>query len=107
MTTNFANPSYMIAAGETLSGTAEHARKIEVACGRIWLTIEGQLDDHWLSAGESVVIPARRSVVIEAEQHASLIELSAVSSIIELKHQAPVHAGILKKLADKLNQALA
>lgn len=107
MTNNFANSSYMIAAGETLSGTAEQARKVAVACGRIWLTIEGQIDDHWLAAGESVVIPANRSVVIETENQASLIELSAVSSIINLKNQAPVHTGLLQKLANKLGQALA
>lgn len=107
MTNNFANPSYKIVAGETFSGTAEQPRKITVACGRVWLTIAGQTDDYWLNAGESMVIPAGHFVVIEADQQASLIELSAVSSIINLKNQAYAPKGLLQKLAHKLNQAFA
>lgn len=107
MTNNFANPSYRIIAGEILSGTAERARKIEVACGRIWLTIAGQTDDYWLNAGESMLIPAGHFVVIEADQQASLIELSAVSSVINLKDQAYAPTGMLQRLTRKLNQVFA
>ena len=105
MTNNFANPSYMIAAGATLSGTAEHTRKIEVACGRVWLTVAGQVDDYWLSTGESMVIPANQFVVIEAENQASVIELSAVSSVINVKTMAGT--SYLQKLTRKLSQAFA
>lgn len=68
MTINFANPSFLIAAGSTVSGQSEHAHKLTVATGRIWLTIAGEDEDFWLSAGESVTIPAQRLVVIEADQ---------------------------------------
>ncbi|MBC3920514.1 DUF2917 domain-containing protein [Undibacterium sp. CY18W] len=107
MTNNFANPSYTIAAGNTLSGHSETARKIEVACGRVWLTIAGNQDDFWLAAGESMVIPANQLVVIEAEQQASLIELSAVSSVISMKNQDFLAGGYLQKLTRKLSQVFA
>ena len=106
MINNFANSSYMIAAGVALSGTAEQARKIEVACGRVWLTVAGQIDDYWLSTGESMVIPANQFVVIEAENQASLIELSAVSNVINVK-SAVANTSYLQKLTRKLSQAFA
>ena len=107
MTNNFANPSYTIAAGATLSGNAEQARKIEVACGRVWLTIAGQKDDYWLSAGESMTIPANQLVVIEAEDKASLIELSAGSIIAKKPATEFSLASYVGKLSSKLSQTFA
>ncbi|MBI3285647.1 MAG: DUF2917 domain-containing protein [Burkholderiales bacterium] len=76
MSNKFANPSYTIAAGTAISGIADRARAIEVACGRVWLTIQGDLNDYWLQAGETFHLPAGRLVVIEADRQASLIEFA-------------------------------
>ncbi|MCU6435672.1 DUF2917 domain-containing protein [Undibacterium sp. Jales W-56] len=106
MINNFANPSYTIPSGETVSGTLAQARRIEIACGRVWLTIAGEEHDFWLSAGDSVNLPANRLIVIESDQQASLIELS---DVVELTTGAPAnqHASLnvaryLQKLSQKL-----
>ncbi len=46
-----------------------HARglRIEVEAGRIWLTEEGDADDHFLSAGGCHVVRGDGRVVIEAD----------------------------------------
>lgn len=77
MSNIFANPSYTIAGGTAVSGTLEQPHAIQIACGRVWLTIEGDDCDYWLSAGESLNLPAGRLVVIEADRQASLIETVA------------------------------
>jgi hypothetical protein len=48
---------------------------VRVLAGRVWLTVEGVPDDHWLAAGESVVVTPGRLVVLEADR-ASRIVLS-------------------------------
>jgi len=41
---------------------------IECDGGLVWVTQEGELDDHWLPAGESLVLKRSGRVVIEAAQ---------------------------------------
>jgi len=40
--------------------------RLEVLHGRVWLTREGDLDDHVVAAGESVRVAANGSAVVEA-----------------------------------------
>ena len=35
----------------------------KVISGEIWLTVEGDSEDHWLATGESVELPRRRGGV--------------------------------------------
>lgn len=74
MSNKFANPSYTIAAGRTVSGKLEQARTIQVSGGRVWLTVEGDRNDYFLEAGQTFTLPAGRLLVMEADRHASLIE---------------------------------
>ncbi|MFG6416059.1 DUF2917 domain-containing protein [Roseateles sp. DC23W] len=52
----------------TLAAGAE-ARRLAVACGRVWLTLSGTTDepaqDHWLEAGQAIALPAGRTAVLE------------------------------------------
>jgi hypothetical protein len=49
------------------------ARRVTSACelavetGRIWLTIEGDACDHWLSAGERFMLPRGKHIWLSAE----------------------------------------
>jgi hypothetical protein len=67
MTNLFANESSKIAAGRVVSGVADREQTLRVACGRVWITIEGSTRDYWLSAGASLQIAPGRLVVIEAD----------------------------------------
>lgn len=107
MTNNFANPSYTITAGKTLSGVSPVERQIKVVCGRVWLTIAGDDSDFWLTADESVVIPAHRMVVLEADQQASSIELKTVTSPATSNQPEFAATNYLQKLTQKLNHVFA
>jgi hypothetical protein len=71
----FANSCFHIDAGQAVSGVAGEARKLRVASGRVWLTVEGEAGDYWLGAGDSFTVPAGRLVVIEADKAASRIDV--------------------------------
>lgn len=75
MRISFTQKTHAIMAGHAVSGIAEQAQTIRVACGRVWITIEGMLHDHWLSAGESLVVAPGRLVVIEADNVDSRVDL--------------------------------
>ncbi len=76
MLVNFTMSRYLIGADATLSGKLKQARLLQVASGRVWLTIEGQSTDFWLSAGESIALPAHRLIVLQADQQDSDVRLS-------------------------------
>lgn len=40
----------------------------KVISGEIWLTVEGEGDDHWLASGESIELPRRAVAWISAGQ---------------------------------------
>jgi hypothetical protein len=71
----FAREALTVAAGQAVSGVPRSPRTVRVLAGRVWLTVEGAPDDHWLTAGESIAVAAGRLVVLEADR-ASRIALS-------------------------------
>jgi hypothetical protein len=52
--------------GEVVTLRAGPERVVEVLEGRVWLTVQHALEDAFPSAGESVAVPRRRLLVIEA-----------------------------------------
>lgn len=44
------------------------ASTFKVLSGQIWLTVEGQSEDHWLGAGESIELPRGSVAWISAGQ---------------------------------------
>ena len=53
--------------GQALTlGAARTPRRLVVTCGRLWLTVSGGADDHWLAAGEGFTLAAGRAAVVEA-----------------------------------------
>jgi hypothetical protein len=61
--------------------TAERAdRWVQVECGRLWLTQtlhKGRADDHWLQAGERLLLPAGSTWVAQGVDGARLALLQA------------------------------
>ena len=108
MTNYFTNSSYTIVAGAAVSGTLTHASRIQVACGRVWLTVAGEEHDFWLQAGDTMEIPADRLVVIEADKQASAIDLVAIANPVAIRQQPHnTLATTWQKVSHKLSQAFA
>lgn len=54
-------------AGQALTLRATSmTRRLVVTQGRLWLTVDGEGQDHWLCAGEGLTLPARCAAVLEA-----------------------------------------
>lgn len=52
--------------GQALTVAASgSARRLVVTGGRLWLTVSGATDDHWLQAGQGFTVAAGAEVVIE------------------------------------------
>lgn len=69
-----AEKSLSITPGKLVSLTLDQGRAIRIACGRVWVTIEGDVNDYWLCAGDTLALPAGRHIVIEADPAFSRIE---------------------------------
>lgn len=58
--------------GQALTLAASRgSRRLVVTSGRVWLTVTGGTDDHWLRAGEGMTLRAGQAVVVEAWPEAS------------------------------------
>ncbi len=92
----FARSKLLVAAGQAVSGIAPSARLLTVIEGRVWITVEGAPDDHWLGAGQSLEVGAGRLVVIESGSVASCIALAQPAGakpgcLGRMAHAIPLH----------------
>ena len=69
-----ANDSLVLQPGQLISVSADAALTMYIDCGRVWVTIEGDADDHWLFGGDSLLLASARHVVIEADKLFSRID---------------------------------
>lgn len=58
--------------GQLLRWTQAMAVTLRVIAGRVWVTRPGDLDDHFLDAGDQLQIDARSRTLISAEGEAKL-----------------------------------
>lgn len=70
----------MLLPGRLLSVRSEQELHLRMECGLAWITIEGDEQDYWLSAGAGLRLPAQRHVVIEAWQETVRVELAPPAS---------------------------
>jgi hypothetical protein len=57
-----------LGAGQALTLAATRsARRLVVTQGRLWVTLTGGTEDHWLSVGDGLTLPAGAQAVAEAE----------------------------------------
>lgn len=76
MQTLFKQQTHTMSGGSTLSGVTDSHLTLRVVSGRVWVTFEGQPEDHWLHAGRSLALLPGRMVVVEADPGNSRIALS-------------------------------
>jgi hypothetical protein len=41
-------------------------QRVRVACGSVWLTVDGEADDHVLSRGDEWLLPAGKRALVQA-----------------------------------------
>ncbi|AMP14333.1 DUF2917 domain-containing protein [Collimonas pratensis] len=78
MQTLFEQQSHTLSGGSVLSGVTEQQLILKVVSGRIWVTFEGQPEDHWLHAGRALTLLPGRMVVVESDPGNSRISLSGL-----------------------------
>ena len=64
-----------LAPRQLVSLMLEQSQTIRIACGRVWLTIEADVNDYWLSTGDTLVLVPGRHIVIEADKSFSRIDV--------------------------------
>ncbi|KAF3997125.1 DUF2917 domain-containing protein [Glaciimonas immobilis] len=78
--------SLALNAGQVLSMQAKRAETLQVTSGRVWVTISGERDDYWLSAGDHLNVAAGSRIVLEADQGQSVVKVQlqkpAVSRVV-------------------------
>jgi hypothetical protein len=79
MQTLFEKQSHNLSGGSALSGVTDDEMILRVVSGRVWVTFEGQPEDHWLHAGRSLTLLPGRMVVVESDPGNSRITLSGQS----------------------------
>jgi hypothetical protein len=63
----FTRETLSILPGQAVSGVASGARKLRIARGRAWITMEGVSHDYWLTSGDTITAIPGRLIVIEAD----------------------------------------
>lgn len=91
MLIEFTKDIHQLAAGALISFQLQYAQNLRIEGGRVWLTIEGDAGDHWLQAGASLVLPAARLIVIEADRASSILHLQKLQNIQLTAGQIPVY----------------
>jgi hypothetical protein len=91
-----ANESLAIGAGQALSVIAPVAQTLQITQGRVWVTVSGQGDDYWLSAGQFLHVAADSLIVIEAHKGNSVVQVQQLSGRLPA---VSARAGFSKTLA--------
>ena len=76
----FMKAAHTIAAGEVLSGIAHRPCTLRVLAGRVWVTSEGEIEDHWLSAGQRLPLRPDQLIVVEADAAICQVEIACVNN---------------------------
>ncbi|HJU71047.1 MAG TPA: DUF2917 domain-containing protein [Paucimonas sp.] len=63
----FTKSMLTIGAGQAMSGISRHKQTMQVISGSLWVTVESEPYDYWLSAGDIFTAPPDRLIVAEAD----------------------------------------
>ncbi len=86
-----------IAPYQLISVRLEQEQMIRVASGRVWITIESDANDYWLAAGQTMVLPRDRHIVIEAgAEHGCIDMLPQPLKPPAAAHSMPTNAKLMQ-----------
>ncbi|WP_447124338.1 DUF2917 domain-containing protein [Glaciimonas sp. GG7] len=72
--------AHAFVSGEVLAGIANRPCTLRVLAGRVWVTCEGDGDDHFVSAGLSLALCADHLIVVEADAAVCQVEIACVNN---------------------------
>ena len=85
-----------LAHGEALALDGAHGSIVEAGAGLLWLTVEGEAGDVFLSAGQSHRIVGQGRVVIEGAARApSMLRIRCPQSFLSLRVRPFLHQGLV------------
>jgi hypothetical protein len=64
-----------LAPSQLVSMRLDEERTIRIEHGMVWITIEADVNDYWLSVGEALLLPPCKHIVIEAGRELGLIDM--------------------------------
>jgi hypothetical protein len=76
----------------------ERALTVHVVAGRVWLTLSGDTEDHFLSAGESRAVPARARALLSAEGGPAQLRIEPQAARLKLARNTPAATNRLPKV---------
>jgi hypothetical protein len=82
----FATQDWSLIRHRTLTLQAAQVRAVEAVKGELWITVDGNCNDFFVRAGESVQIPCRAgSVVVESTSSTAIVRvaLAAQSPLVQ------------------------
>jgi Protein of unknown function (DUF2917) len=123
----FATQDWSLIRSRTLTLQANQLRAVEALKGELWITIDGNCNDYFVKAGETINIPCRSgNVVIESTSSTAIVRValaaqsplvhrvgSTFAQALSVSILRPVAsalcntAGTLRKLAVQLDPKLA
>lgn len=63
----FTKSFFTIQPGHAVSGVADQAQTLRVSRGNVWVTVEGDTADYFLSAGDTFTVEPGRLLAIEVD----------------------------------------
>ncbi len=73
-----AHRSIDLAADQFLHWQDAAARRLRVQRGMVWVTVDGDADDHVLGRGQCLVLPRHRHALMQPLDGAALIDVDAL-----------------------------
>ena len=68
----------------------DRPQTLRVTRGQIWLTIEGEADDHWLDAGASVELEPYTTIWVSGTADASWFSLASGSTRVRTRRLSDI-----------------
>jgi quercetin dioxygenase-like cupin family protein len=77
----------------------QHASRITVASGTLWVTLEGDAVDYWLRAGDSLMIAPQQRLWLSAETDAARFGIArALRPVLSVAAKVRQTGGLLPHL---------
>lgn len=76
----FAREGLTLGAGMARQLMLGQGGSLRVVQGQLWLTVDGQPEDHWLSAGQKLSLRARDRITVEAQCSDAMFMLEPVEN---------------------------
>jgi Protein of unknown function (DUF2917) len=94
----FATQDWALIRHRTLTLQAHQVRAVEAVKGELWITVDGNCNDFFVRAGETIAISSRSGqVVIESTSSTSIARVALAAQSPLLTHAGPTFSEALSR----------